>query len=280
MPQPETENGLELSEKELEDAEQRSAVRAHVIHEAIRRQGEGELKRPTSALAWSGLAAGLSMGFSLTTEGLLRSHLPDAPWRPLIAKLGYSIGFLVVILGRQQLFTENTLTAVLPVMHSCDRPSFVNLLRLWIAVLISNLAGAVAFAWVAAHTAVFRPDVKQAFLDIARESVGLSFSDALLRGIFAAWLIALVVWVLPFAEAGRVAVIIILTWLVAIGGFTHVVAGSIEYLYAVASGAASWQSYLTGYLAPVLIGNIIGGTSLVAALNHAQVVAGNAESGR
>src|SRR5690349_8167211 len=102
------ENQLELTEQEIHDAEERSSPRVHVVHEAIRIEGEEELKRTSSALAWSGLAAGLSMGFSLVTEGLLRSHLPDTPWRPLVSKLGYSAGFLFVVLGRQQLFTENT----------------------------------------------------------------------------------------------------------------------------------------------------------------------------
>jgi formate/nitrite transporter FocA (FNT family) len=101
-----------LSEGEKEIVEERTALRAAVIHEAIREQGETELARPVVALAWSGLAAGLSMGFSMISEGLLESYLPAASWRPLISKLGYTVGFLVVILGRQQLFTENTLTVI------------------------------------------------------------------------------------------------------------------------------------------------------------------------
>src|SRR5690242_21471880 len=103
-------NRLDLNERELEEVERRSSIRAHVVHEAIRVEGEEELHRRSSALAWSGLAAGLSMGFSLLAEGVLRSAIPDTPWRPLVSKLGYTVGFLVVILGRQQLFTENTRT--------------------------------------------------------------------------------------------------------------------------------------------------------------------------
>ncbi|HUB82021.1 MAG TPA: formate/nitrite transporter family protein, partial [Bryobacteraceae bacterium] len=92
----------DLSEREVDEAVKRSTVRVHVIHEAIRLEGEAELKRSSSALAWSGLAAGLSMGFSFIGEGLLRAHLPDEPWRPIVAKLGYSFGFVMVVLGRQQ----------------------------------------------------------------------------------------------------------------------------------------------------------------------------------
>src|SRR5690242_10257459 len=86
-----------LRETEHRQAEERMAPRAAVVYEAIRKEGEDELTRPTSALAWSGVAAGLSMGFSLVAMGLLRAHLPDAPWRPLISSLGYSVGFLIVI---------------------------------------------------------------------------------------------------------------------------------------------------------------------------------------
>src|SRR3954466_1598854 len=99
---PEEQNHLELTEPQLKEAEERSSVTPHVVHEAVRREGEEELKRTSAALAWSGVAAGLSMGFSLIAEGLLRSKLPDPPWRPLIAKFGYAAGFLLVILGRQQ----------------------------------------------------------------------------------------------------------------------------------------------------------------------------------
>jgi hypothetical protein len=109
-------NPSDLTDTERQEAEQRTSVKAHLVHEAIRIDGNAELERSTSALAVSGLAAGLSMGFSLISEGLLRSHPPDVRWRPLVAKFGYSFGFLIVIIGRQQLFTENTLTAVLPVL--------------------------------------------------------------------------------------------------------------------------------------------------------------------
>src|SRR4051812_14145743 len=144
---PEVENHLQLSDKELEEAEERSSVTVHVVHEAVRREGEEELKRSTSALAWSGLAAGLSMGFSIIAEGLLRSKLPDTPWRPVITKLGYSAGFVLVILGRQQLFTENTLTPMLPLFHKKDTATLWNVMRLWSVVLLANMAGALAIAW-------------------------------------------------------------------------------------------------------------------------------------
>ena len=98
----------ELTESEQRLAEKRTAPRAAVIHEAIRAEGESELQRPISALIWSGLAAGLSIGFSLVASGLIRAHLPDTSWRPLAANLGYSVGFLAVILGASS-FTRRIL---------------------------------------------------------------------------------------------------------------------------------------------------------------------------
>src|SRR5687768_1819898 len=135
--------GSELRDAEHREAQHRSAPTGRVVHEAILQEGDNELARPTSALFFSGLAAGLSMGFSVITEALLRNGLPAAPWRPLVAKLGYSVGFLIVVLGRQQLFTENTLTPILPLLLRKDRQTLLNVLRLWSTVLLANLLGAV-----------------------------------------------------------------------------------------------------------------------------------------
>lgn len=263
-----------LTEREREEVEQRTSVKAHVVHEAVRSDGNIELRRSAGALASSGLAAGLSMGFSFIAEGLLRSHLPDAPWRPLIAKLGYSMGFLIVILGRQQLFTENTLTAVLPVLAHRSWSALGRMLRLWAIVLAANLLGAHAIAWVLGNTPVFPAEMQAALAQIGRESTAVAPFEAMLRGVFAGWLIAMLVWMRAAIDTGQIPLIVIVTYVVALGGFTHIIAGSIEALYLVMTGSMSWMGYLTGYMAPTLIGNTVGGVSLVAVLNHAQVVAG------
>src|ERR1044071_4519378 len=131
MEEQKNEGQPELTEQEQEEVEWRSAPRTEVVYEAVREEGENELGRSSATLAWDGLAAGLSMGFSLVAEGLLRSHLPDAGWRPLVAKLGYSVGFLIIVLGRHQLFTENTLTAVLPFLQRKSASALAQVLRLW-----------------------------------------------------------------------------------------------------------------------------------------------------
>lgn len=263
-----------LREQELEEVERRSGLRAVVVHEAIRKEGEDELVRPMPAIAWSGLAAGLSMGFSLVAEGLLRFHLPDMPWRPLISKFGYTVGFLIVTLGRQQLFTETTLTVVLPLLSRRNLQTFFRMLLFWLVVLVSNLIGALIFAAVVTHTSVFSPEVRHVFQEIGMEAAAGTFGTILLRGIFAGWLIALIVWLAPAADSSQVMIIIILTYIVGLAGLSHIIAGSVEVMTLAVMGSISWLDYLGAYMIPTLIGNTIGGVAFVAALNHAQVVAG------
>lgn len=264
----------ELTERQREEAEDRTSVSVDVVHEAIRHDGEEELNRPVSALAWSALAAGLSMGFSFVTQALLRAHLPDRPWRSTVGALGYPVGFLIAIIGRQQLFTENTLTAMIPLFARRNLVTFWRVLKLWAVVLTANLVGAHLFAWVVADTPMFKPDVQAAMLSIAKEAAAVSFGEAVLRGIFAGWLIAMVVWMLAAVDTGRIAVIFIITYVVGIAGLTHIIAGSVDVLFLAMIGARSWVSVAWGYMLPTLIGNTIGGVSLTAAVNHAQVVAG------
>lgn len=264
-------------EREEEEVHEKAAAGARIVYKAIMMEGEEELGRSTSALAWSGLAAGLSMGFSLMTEGLLRAHLPDGLWRPLGTKLGYAIGFLVVVLGRQQLFTENTLTVILPLLKEKTMGVLMNVARLWGVVLVMNLVGAGCFALVAARTNAFDEPVKQAFLQIGKESLSHGVWTTMLRGIFAGWLIALMVWLMPVAETARVGVIIIITYLVGLAGFSHVIAGAVDVFYVLARGQTSVGQVFVGWFFPTLVGNVLGGTSLVAALNHAQVESGDKE---
>ena len=214
------------------------------------------------------------MGFSLIAEGLLQYHLPRSGWAELISKLGYSTGFLIVILGRQQLFTENTLTPILPLLKHKNFRVFLNVLRLWSIVLTANLLGGLAVAWVSVATSAFEPGVREQFVQLGQEAMAGSFGTILLRGVFAGWLIALMVWLLPFAEAGRIWVIIILTYLVGLGHFSHIIAGAIKVFALAFHGGTGWWSVCSHYLAPTLIGNMMGGITLVAALNHAQVVSG------
>jgi formate/nitrite transporter FocA (FNT family) len=260
-----------FSEKERDAVEKQSRPSAALIHETIRAEGESELERTATALLLSGFAAGLSMGFSLITEGLLLAHLPKEPWRELVANFGYTIGFLVVVLGRQQLFTENTLTPILPLLYHRDGHTLRRVLRLWGLVLAANTVGTFVMTAVVAHGSLFDPPVEAAFAEIGRKAVSASFGTAVLKGVFAGWLIALMAWLMPTAEGSRPLIIILITYVVALGGFTHVVAGSIDAFYLVHTGEIGYGAYLARFFVPTLIGNVLGGVTLVAALNFGQV---------
>src|SRR3954469_287483 len=134
---------------EVKEIESRQSPSGKIVFEAIAREGEEELERSSAALGWSGLAAGLSMGFSMIAEGLLATYLPESGWRPMVTKLGYSVGFVVVILGRHQSFTEKTLTRTLPLLKQRTRWIMLNVIRLWSIVLLANLLGALAVGSVA-----------------------------------------------------------------------------------------------------------------------------------
>lgn len=272
------EGAPDLDRQQREKAAEEQSLDADTTHEVIRREGEEELKRSTSALAWSGLAAGLAMGFSLVAEGVIKSHLPEAGWTPLVSKLGYSFGFLIVILGSQQLFTENTLTAVVPLLANRTGEMLRNVARLWGVVLLANLVGALAFAFVLGRTELFRPEVHHAFVSIAQKAVENGFWLTLLKGVFAGWLIALLVWMLPASESSHVLVIVLVTWLVGVGEFAHIVAGAVEVFYLAIVSQLGWGEAFTRFIIPTLIGNVLGGVTLVSALNHAQVTAGGGKS--
>lgn len=255
-------------------AKEEETLDAAATHEVVRIEAEKELERAASALAWSGLAAGLAMGFSFVAEGVFRSHLPDAEWRPLVAKLGYPIGFLIVILGSQQLYTENTLEPMVPLFSDPTRERFRKVARLWGIVFVANIVGTVLSSLMMARTSVFDEKLKAAFLAIGLEAIEPTAGTIFLKAIVAGMLIASMVWMLPAARTAHIWVITIVTWLVGAASLTHVIVGSVEASYLVWSGAASIGTYLWHFLLPTLLGNTLGGVGLVALVNHMQVISG------
>jgi formate/nitrite transporter FocA (FNT family) len=265
---PEGEDGISRDEKQ--EIEQHLRLRAAVVYEIIRVEGEGELARSFSALWWSGLAAGLSIGLSVVSQALLATHLPDQPWKPIVEKLGYSVGFIVVIMARQQLFTENTLTAVLPVIARRRMKWLLIMLRLWAIVLVANLVGCLIFAATIAYTAMLPTEVEDNVRQIAEHLLSNSAGDAFVKGIAAGWLIAALVWVLPSSENNEFFVVGLLTYLIALGEFTHVIAGAAEAFYLWIQQAATTADVFLGFILPALGGNVVGGTVLFAVLSYAQ----------
>jgi len=267
-----TASRAQITNREVEDVEARSSPRTPVIYEVVRRLGEEEMVRPLTSLWWSGLAAGLSISISLLAMAVLQQHIADTTWRPLVTSFGYSVGFLMAVLARQQLFTENTITVVLPVMAEFTAANIGRASRLWAVVLLANLAGTLVAAAFFSFTPVLSPELKQHMLEISRHILGYGWDVVLFKGIAAGFLMAAMVWLLPSAEGGQFSVIVIMTYVIAVAGFAHIIAGSMEAFMLVWNGIAGPFEVTSTYMLPALIGNIIGGTALFAVLAYAQVM--------
>ncbi len=260
-----------LDEHEKRQAAERTPPSPLVIHEIVRGQGEHELERRFSGLALSSLAAGLSMGFSLIAQAYLQAGMPDTSWRRLIASFGYCLGFLIVVLGRQQLFTETTLTALIPTLTRRDFASLRSTVRVWSIVLVGNLIGTLVIAAIASRPGVFDPAAQASMAALSASMLSHPFWICVARAAAAGWLIGLMVWLLPPSGSARPFIIILLTYVVAMCQFPHVIAGSVDSAYGVFAGHATVTDYLTRFLLPTLIGNTFGGTALAALLNHAPI---------
>lgn len=267
----EVESDEKLTGKKIELDEDRLPSRAMAIHEHIRQDGEKEMERDAMALLWSAIAAGLSMGASLLAKGIFHVQLEGVPGGFLLENLGYTFGFIIVIMARQQLFTENTVTAVLPVMQNPTLGNFGLLMRLWSVVLLGNIIGTGVAAWAFKHMPIFDEETRDAFvkigMDVMKNSPVEMFSNAIISG----WLIATMVWMFPAAGAAKIVVIILMTWLIALGDTTHIVVGSVEILYLVFNGTLHWSDFFWPFALPTLAGNICGGTFIFALMSHAQI---------
>ncbi|UWQ47780.1 formate/nitrite transporter family protein [Leisingera aquaemixtae] len=262
---------LAEEQKERDAVEEATGLSAKLIFETIRLEGEEELRRPVRALWWSGLAAGLLISFSVWGEAILRSSLPDGDWRFIVENLGYSLGFVLVILGRMQLFTENTITTVVPVTLCPTWKSFGRTGRLWAVVLAANVTGAFIAAAFLAFTPVMSSPMADAMLALSHHATGMPWAEGLVRGIPAGVLIAALVWMLPQANGSALPLIILITWLIALGDFTHIIAGSVEMAFLMVQGELSLAPAVFRFFLPVLAGNVIGGTAVFTLLTWAQI---------
>lgn len=258
--------------KEVERLEEDATPATPAIYEVVRRLGKEEMERPAVSLWWSGVAGGLSISFSLLAEAILRMHLPESQWRELLVALGYPVGFLMVVLARQQLFTETTITVVLPLMKEPTREHFAGAGRMWAVVLAANLAGTLFAALFCTFTPVIGPELRDAMLDISRNAMGHGWLEMGFRGITAGFLMAAMVWLIPAAGNTQFHIVALVTYVIGAGDFSHIVAGSMEAFLLAVNGSMTLAALLAGFLAPVLVGNIIGGTVLFGMISHAQVM--------
>jgi formate-nitrite transporter family protein len=252
---------------------------AQDIYEQVANNARQELGRSTISLAISGLAGGIFMGLSALGNAIAIALLTSSGTMPtntilFVAKMFYPLGFIVVILGRSQLFTENTLYPVALVL--AEKRHFWKTLRLWATVLPANVLGALVFAALATLTNAVRPDVVQSLAQLGLDAIHNPPATIFWSGVMGGWIIATVAWLVSGSHSitGSVMIIWMLTFVVGLGNFAHCIAASGEVLAAILIGKAGWMSYPT-WLLPAVAGNICGGVGMVTLLEYGQVIYGN-----
>ncbi|MBV8207825.1 MAG: formate/nitrite transporter family protein [Acidobacteria bacterium] len=242
------------------------------IFEAAVATARQELKRSSRALAFSGLAGGLTMGLTGLAVSSVHAIVGAGGWSDLAGFLFYPVGFIAVIIGRGQLFTENTLYPVILLLDERSRAHFTNTARLWAVVFASNIAGASAFAALAVLTGALRPNIVGALVTLGQEALAQSSARVFWSGVLGGWLIALVAWIVTASHwtIGQLAMTWLLTFVVGVARLSHCIATSGEALSAVIHGSAAFGTY-AHWLLLATLGNIVGGVVIVSLLNYGQV---------
>ncbi|MFL5737819.1 MAG: formate/nitrite transporter family protein [Actinomycetota bacterium] len=243
-------------------------LKADEIFGAVRDEAQDELGRSSSSLAFSGLAAGLVLSFSVIGTAALTAAHPGAS--TAFTALLYPVGFVAVVIGRAQLFTENSLYPVVVVLK--DRRQLGGMLRLWAIVLVANIVGAFLFAILATKTPALEASIRTELVSAGARLLGESAASQFWKGIVAGWLIAFAAWLVTAADStiARIAVVFAVVYLIGLGSFPHSIAGSSETLSMVLDGGAGIGDYLR-WLAIVAAGNIVGGVVIVTLVNYGQV---------
>jgi formate/nitrite transporter FocA (FNT family) len=251
---------------------------AQDIYEQVANNARQELGRSGISLAISGFAGGVFMGLSAMGNAIAIALLTPAGSVPtattlFIAKMFYPLGFIVVILGRSQLFTENTLYPVALVLS--EQSHFWKTIRLWSVVLPFNVLGALAFAALATMTHAVSPAVVQSLGQLGLEAAGHPAATIFWSGVMGGWIIATVAWLVSGSHSitGSVMIIWMLAFVVGLGNFAHCIAASGEVFAAILTGRASWLAFPIWFL-PAVAGNICGGVGMVTLLEYGQVIVG------
>ena len=251
---------------------------AQEIYKQVASNARQELKRSSVALAISGFAGGTFMGLSALGNGIALAMLGTSSKLQFVGKMFYPLGFIVVILGRSQLFTENTLYPVALVL--AEKRHLWNTLRLWSVVLPSNVLGAFAFACLVSLTNALDPEIVRALAHLGTEALHHPASTVFWSGVMGGWIIALAAWLVSGSHSitGSVMIIWMLTFVVGLGNFAHCIATSGEILVAVLTHQAPWRSYPAWFF-PAVAGNICGGVGMVTLIEYGQVIYGGDSEG-
>jgi formate-nitrite transporter family protein len=255
----------------MDTEEEQLPSKSAVIYQRILLEGDHELNRPSGALILSAVAAGLTVSSSMISKAFLQVALPGFVYSHLITSFGYTVGFVLVILAKQQLFTENTVTAVIPLMSRRSWHNLFRLTRLWGLVLLGNLLGTFSMALALFYLPAFSNEVDMAFVSLGQQVMQNSASEMFNKGIFSGWLIATMVWILANIKNNQLIIIILITYFISLADFTHIVVGSTEIFYLYIAGKISFMQIIYPFAIPVLLGNIVGGTLIFTILSHIQV---------
>jgi formate/nitrite transporter FocA (FNT family) len=251
---------------------------AQDIYEQVANNARQELGRSSVSLAISGFACGIFMGLSALGNAIAIALLTPAGGAPtnaalFIGKMFYPLGFIVVILGRSQLFTENTLYPVALVLAEKDH--FLKTMRLWAVVLSFNVLGALAFATLATRTHALAGPSLQALAQLGLDAAHHPASAIFWSGVMGGWIIATVAWLVSGSHSitGSVMIIWMLAFVVGLGNFAHSIAAAGEVFSPILIGMAPWSTFPHWFL-PAVLGNVCGGVGMVTLLEYGQVVVG------
>lgn len=243
------------------------------IYETVAEDGRANLSRASLGLAFSGLGAGLNISFGALAMFSVAS-ITDGVGLAAIAI--YPLGFLMVVLGRSQLFTETTVTPVAVVLTDWRRSPrcLVNMLRLWAVVLASNLLGALISAAAISYTRVLDERAFGFLLEEVAQKMEPNFVGTTLYAVYGGWVVALMAWLVAASRdtIGKAFVIWATAIVIPAGSLPHSIAGSAEVLIGVMADKVLWTDYVTGFLIPAVLGNVIGGVFFVSLLNYAQII--------
>ncbi|HEY4596838.1 MAG TPA: formate/nitrite transporter family protein [Thermoanaerobaculia bacterium] len=236
--------------------------------------GLTELERRTPALLLSGLSAGLDVSLSLLLMAVMKTLTQGQPRvvSEILVAMMYAAGFLFVVLGRSELFTEHTTLAVLPVLDG--RASLAQLGRLWGLIYVANQAGAALFAaflaFLGPRLGVIEPRV---FGEIASGLVAPPGWVILLSAVLAGWLMGLLTWLVAASRdtIGQIFIVSLVTTAIGIAHLHHAVVGAAEVLAGVFSGqGATWPDF-GRFLLWATLGNILGGVFFVALIKFGHI---------
>ncbi|MFC3957618.1 formate/nitrite transporter family protein [Halovivax cerinus] len=247
------------------------------LFQRIIADADHEITSGTRELFFSAVAGGLAISITFLVYASLYPQADGGIARVLL----YPLGFIYIIIGGYQLYTENTLP---PVLLTLERLASVpSLLRHWLIVLLGNFAGGAIGAIVLAYGGVFEGAAVDAAVTFAQDGVATARWDLFFKGAFAGLVVAGLVWV-DFAARdtiSRVVLIYIAFLTIPLGNLFHVVVSFTEVIFAMlVTDQIAFIPGMTDFVLPVLLGNTIGGVVLLTVVNYYQTSEHRLESGR